>query len=99
MSASSLSTFDVFARQKKLVDDLSVRFLRAALSISHLQRMSGFRPPYRMLRVQGNGFCNRSERRFRPLTVSSDATRFCTRGECRQYGLLTQHRAPLVNGR
>jgi len=68
MSASSLSTFDVFARQKKLVDDLSVRFLRAALSISHLQRMSGFRPPYRMLRVQGNGFCNRSERRVCPAS-------------------------------
>jgi hypothetical protein len=30
--------------RKKLVDALSVRFVRAALSISQLQRKSGFRP-------------------------------------------------------
>lgn len=47
----SLPTFAAFARQKKLVNALSVRFLRAALSISHLQRMAGIRPKYRMLRL------------------------------------------------
>ena len=33
--------FAAFARQKNLADTLGVRFLRAALSISHLQRKSG----------------------------------------------------------
>ena len=32
-----------FARQKKLFDALSVRFLHATLSVSHLQRWAGFR--------------------------------------------------------
>jgi hypothetical protein len=39
----SLPPFAAFAQQKKRADALSVRFLRAALSISHLQRMSAIR--------------------------------------------------------
>ena len=39
----SLLPFAAFAQQKKRADALSVRFLRAALSISHLQRKSGSR--------------------------------------------------------
>jgi hypothetical protein len=40
----SLPTFAALAQKKKLADTLSVRFLRAALSISHLQRRSAIRP-------------------------------------------------------
>ena len=49
--SGSLPTFAAFARQKKLVDALSVRFLRAALSISHLRRKSAIRPYYQNMHV------------------------------------------------
>jgi hypothetical protein len=39
----SLPPFAAFAQQKKRADALSVRFLRAALWTSHLQRMSAIR--------------------------------------------------------
>jgi hypothetical protein len=44
----SLLLFTAFAQPKKLADALSVRFLRAALSISHLQRTAALRPWCRM---------------------------------------------------
>ena len=44
VSLGSLPPFAAFAQQKNLADTLSVRFLRAALSISHLQRTAALRP-------------------------------------------------------
>jgi hypothetical protein len=44
VTMASEPTFAAAAQQKKRADALSVRFLRAALSISHLQRMSAIRP-------------------------------------------------------
>ena len=40
----SFPTFAAFAQQKERADALSVRFLRAALSISRLQRRAALRP-------------------------------------------------------
>mgnify|MGYP007055201571 CR=1 FL=1 len=44
VTSGSLPPFAAFAQQKKRADALSVRFLRAALSISRLQRSAAFRP-------------------------------------------------------
>jgi hypothetical protein len=48
VNKGSLPPFAAFAQQKKRADALSVRFLRAALSISRLQRRAAFRPMCQM---------------------------------------------------